>query len=109
MVIELAIAFVLILAVSFLIYMFGRLFAARSTCSESGKFAYACGENVRFGKLKISMSHYKYLIYFVILDSSVLLVAFASWALRAANAFLFILYLFVVLLSAMLFLDGGDH
>ncbi|MEM3623190.1 MAG: hypothetical protein QXZ02_06430 [Candidatus Bathyarchaeia archaeon] len=109
MVIELAIAFVLILAVSLLIYMLGCLFAARPTCSESGKFVYACGEKVKFGKLKISISHYRYLIYFVILDSSVLFAAFASTALNIANVLFFILYLFIVFMSGLLLLDGGDR
>ena len=77
--------------------------------SGNGKSAYACGERVNFGKLKIGISHYRYLIYFVILDSSVLLVTFASTALNVANVLFFIFYLFIVFMSGLLLLDGGDR
>jgi NADH:ubiquinone oxidoreductase subunit 3 (subunit A) len=77
----LAVAFVSILAVSCIIYLFARLLSAKSVRGKNGKSAYACGENVNFGKLKISISYYRYLAYFIILDSSVLLAAFAALAL----------------------------
>jgi NADH:ubiquinone oxidoreductase subunit 3 (subunit A) len=109
MIIELVVAFVLILVVSSVVYLFGRLSSAKSVRGEDGKSAYACGEKMSFSKLKISVSHYKYLIYFVILDSSVLLSAFASLTLRMSNALLFIVYLLIVLMSGLLLLDGGDH
>ena len=109
MIIELVVAFVLILVVSSVVYLFGRLSSAKSVRGEDGKSAYACGEKMSFGKLKISVSHYKYLIYFVILDSSVLLAAFASLALRMSNALLFTVYLLIVLMSNLLLLEGGDH
>jgi len=99
----------LILIASSAVYLFGRLLSAKSTRDEDGKSAYACGEKVSFSKLKISVSHYKYLVYFMILDSSVLLAAFASLALRMLNAFLFMVYLLVVFMSSLLLLEGGDH
>jgi NADH:ubiquinone oxidoreductase subunit 3 (subunit A) len=106
---EFAIAFILIFATSFLIYLFGRWLSPKSIQSESGQSTYACGEKAAFPRLKINVSLYKYLIYFVILDSSVLLVAFASLALRTTNMLLFMFYLFMVLVSGFLLLGGGDQ
>ncbi|MDH5745645.1 MAG: NADH-quinone oxidoreductase subunit A [Candidatus Bathyarchaeota archaeon] len=106
---EFATAFILILAASSLIYIFGRWLSPKSVQSENGQSTYACGEKAAFPKLKINVSLYKYLIYFVILDSSVLLVAFASLALRTANMLLFMFYLFIVLVSGFLLLGGGDQ
>jgi len=106
---EFAIAFILIFAASSLIYLFGRWLSPKSIQSENGQATYACGEKAAFPKLKINVSLYKYLIYFVILDSSVLLVAFASLALRTANMLLFMFYLFMVLVSGFLLLGGGDQ
>jgi NADH:ubiquinone oxidoreductase subunit 3 (subunit A) len=109
MIIELMVTFVLILGLSCLIYLFGCLFSAKPLRNGDSKSAYACGEKADFGKFRISISHYKYLIYFVILDSSVLLLAFASTALQAANVLSFILYLFIVFISGLLLFDGGDR
>jgi len=106
---EFAIAFILIFAASSLIYLFGRGLSPKSIQSENGQATYACGEKAAFPKLKINVSLYKYLIYFVILDSSVLLVAFASLSLRTANMLLFMFYLFMVLVSGFLLLGGGDQ
>lgn len=77
--------------------------------SEEGKSAYACGEKVTFAKFKINVSYYRYLVFFVVLDSSVLLTAFAALALRISNALFFAVYLFIVALSGFLLLDGGDR
>ncbi|MGQ9550833.1 MAG: NADH-quinone oxidoreductase subunit A [Candidatus Bathycorpusculaceae bacterium] len=94
-----------------MIYLFGRLLSARSVHSEdgNGKYAYACGEKVNFDKLKISVSYYRYLVYFLILDSTVLLAAFAALALHVANVLFFVLYLFIIIMSGLLLLDGGDR
>ena len=106
---EFATAFILIFAASSLIYIFGRWLSPKPVRSENGQSTYACGEKAAFPKLKINVSLYKYLIYFVILDSSVLLVAFASLALLTANMLLFMFYLFIVLISGLLLLGGGDQ
>jgi len=92
-----------------MIYLFGHLLSAKSVRRENGKSAYACGERANFSGLKISVSYYKFLIYFVILDSSVLLMAFAALALQMVNVLFFVVYLFVVILSSLLLLEGGDH
>jgi NADH:ubiquinone oxidoreductase subunit 3 (subunit A) len=103
---EFVIAFVLTLAVSCLIYVFGLWLSPKRVQDENERATYACGEKATFPKLKITVSLYKYLIYFVILDSSVLLVAFASFA-RAMNTVLFMFYLFILLASSLLLLEGG--
>ncbi|MEM3629738.1 MAG: NADH-quinone oxidoreductase subunit A, partial [Candidatus Bathyarchaeia archaeon] len=74
------------------------MLSPKSMRSENGKSAYACGEKANFDKLKVSVSHYRYLIYFVILDSSVLLTAFAALAIHMANVLFFVIYLFIVIL-----------
>jgi NADH:ubiquinone oxidoreductase subunit 3 (subunit A) len=109
MIVELGVAFILILAASCIIYLLGRLLSAKPVRNRVGKSAYACGEKADFSKLRISISHYMYLIYFVILDSSLLLAAFASMALRLSNISFFILYLLIVFISGLLLLEGGDH
>lgn len=105
---EFAIAFFLIFAASSLIYLSGRWLAPKPVQSENRQSTYACGEKTAFPRLRINVSLYKFLIYFVILDSSVLLVAYASLALSTANMLLFIFYLFMVLVSGFLLL-GGDQ
>ncbi len=106
---EFVTAFILIFAASSLIYTVGRWLSPKTIQSENGRSTYACGEKAAFPKLKINVSLYKYLIYFVILDSSVLLVAFASLALLTANMLLFMFYLFIVLISGLLLIGGGDQ
>ena len=109
MISEFAIAFILIFATTSLIYIFSRLLSPKPIQNENGQSTYACGEKATFPKLKINVSLYKYLIYFVILDSSVLLVAFASLAVRAMNIVPFIFYLFILLASSLLLFDGGKE
>jgi len=106
---EFATAFILVFVVASLIYLFGRCLSPKPTQSENEQATYACGEKATFPKLKINVSLYKYLIYFVILDSSVLLIAFASPALSSANMLLFIFYLFIVLVSGFLLIGGCDQ
>jgi len=68
---------------------------------------YACGERLPFQRLRITVTLYKYLIYFVIVDSSVLLMAFASLAVGTMSPYPLLMYLLTVL-TALLLLLGGD-
>ena len=79
MIVEALIAFVLIFISTLVIYTLGKRSAPKTTISENEQASYACGEKASFPGLKINVSLYKYLIYFVIFDSSVLLLAFASY------------------------------
>jgi NADH:ubiquinone oxidoreductase subunit 3 (subunit A) len=105
---EFAFALFLILAASFLIYIFGSWLSPKSAHNENEESTYACGEKAISQRLKINVSLYKYLIYFVILDSSVLLVAFASLALSAANVVFFVFYLLIMVVSSFLLVGGRD-
>ncbi len=70
---------------------------------------YACGENAPLQKLKVNVSLYRFLIYFVIFDSSVLLLAFASLMVQGTNVVLVVLYLFMMLASSLILLEGGPE
>lgn len=106
-ILESVVAFVSVLAASLIIYLIGKLVAPKSTKAEEKVSMYACGEKVLSQKLKISNTLYKYLIYFVIIDSSAVIVAFASLAIHSVNEFFLLTYLFTILASSLL-LPGGD-
>lgn len=107
--IDLVIAFILVFAASSLIYLVGRYLSPKSAKTENGQSTYACGEKANFPKLRINVSLSKYLVYFVVLDSSVLLVAFASLALSTSNVLLFMFYLFMMVAAVLLLVEGGDQ
>lgn len=106
---EAIIAFVLIFVSTLAIYYIGKRSAPKTTISENEQAAYACGEKVTFQGIKINVSLYKYLIYFIIFDSSVLVLAFAAFAVLAANPLLLILYLGIILAAGLVLLDGGKE
>ena len=107
MIVEALIAFVLIFVSTFVIYSLGKRSAPKTVISENEQAAYACGEKATFHGLKINVSLYKYLIYFVIFDSSVLLLAFASFSIAGTNPLLLILYLGILLAAGLVLLEGG--
>jgi len=107
MIVEALIAFVLIFISTFVIYTLGKRAAPKTAISENEQAAYACGEKVTFHGLKINVSLYKYLIYFVVFDSSVLVLAFASFALAGTNPLILILYLGIILAAGLVLLEGG--
>ncbi|MGB8779156.1 MAG: NADH-quinone oxidoreductase subunit A [Candidatus Bathyarchaeia archaeon] len=103
------VAFILVFAASCLIYLLGRYLSPKSAKTEGGQSTYACGEKASFPKLRINVSLSKYLVYFVVLDSSVLLVAFASLALSVSNVLLFMFYLLIMVAAVLLLVEGGDQ
>jgi len=109
LIIEAIIAFVLIVSAAAFIYLLGRRAAPKPAQTEAEKAAYACGENVTFPKLKVSVSLYRYLIYFVVLDSSVLLLAFATFMEPGINVPLILIYLTMILGAGLLLLEGGKN
>lgn len=109
MIVEALIAFVLIFIATYAIYAIGKRSAPKTTISENEQAAYACGEKVSFQGLKINVSLYKYLIYFVIFDTSVLMLAFAAIAIAAANPLLLIVYLGIILAAGLVLLEGGKE
>ena len=107
MIVEALIAFILIFISTFAIYTLGKRSAPKTTISENEQASYACGEKASFPGLKVNVSLYKYLIYFVIFDSSVLLLAFASFAIAGTNSLFLILYLGILLAACLVLLEGG--
>lgn len=106
--VESTVAFILILAAVSLIYLLGRRASPKTAQSENKRSEYACGEKAPLQKLRINVSLYKYLIYFTIFDSSVLLLAFAAIGQRLNITLLFI-YLVVIFASSLLLLEGGEE
>ena len=109
MIIEATVAFVLIISAAYVIYFLGRRAAPKTVQTDAERSAYACGEKVTFSKLKVNVSLYKYLIYFVILDSSVILLAFGSFMQAGTNVPLLLVYLFMMLAAGLLLVDGGKN
>jgi NADH:ubiquinone oxidoreductase subunit 3 (subunit A) len=109
MIVEAIIAFILIFISTIAIYTIGKRAAPKTTMSENEQGSYACGEKASFSGLKINVSLYKYLIYFIIFDSAVLLLAYASIAIAGTNPFLLILYLGIILAAGLILLEGGKE
>ena len=108
MLVESAIAFILIFSAASVIYYLGRRAAPKTTQTADQRTPYACGENVTFPKLKVNVSLYKYLIFFVVLDSSVLLLAYASFMNQGINVPMILLYLVMMLAAGFVLIEGGN-
>ena len=104
---ESLIAFLLILTAALFIYVLGRRASPKRVQSENERAEYACGEKAPIQRLKINVTSYKYLIYFAIFDSSVLLIAFSALLGQGTNVPLLVLYLFIILASSLVLLEGG--
>lgn len=107
MILEAIVAFILVFISTLAIYFIGKRSAPKTTISENEQAAYACGEKVQFHGLKINVSLYKYLIFFVIFDTSILLLAFASLSIISVNPLLLILYIGIILASGLVLFQGG--
>jgi len=90
------------------IYALGHHAAPKHAQSENERAEYACGEKAPIQRLKINVTLYKYLIYFAIFDSSVLVLAFSALSAEGVNIPLLILYLFSMLASSLILLEGGQ-
>ena len=107
MLVESIVAFFLILLASSVLYVIGRRASPKPVQSANEQLTYACGEKAPFQGLKVNISLYKFLIYFVIFDSAVLLLAFGALMTTGTNTVLVILYLFMMLTSTFLLFEGG--
>ena len=105
--IESIIAFILITAAASLIYILGHRASPKPVKTENAVLTYACGERAPIQKRRITVSLSKYLVFFVILDSSVLLLAFTTVFTQGVNMPLLLLYLAIILGSSLLLLEGG--
>lgn len=102
--IETIIAFFLVLLCSLIIYILTGRFVQKS--SKGNSSMYACGEKVFPTRLLVNVSLYKYLIFFVILDSPALILAFGALALEVINPVSLLIYLGIILVADMLLLGG---
>ncbi|MDR0318488.1 MAG: NADH-quinone oxidoreductase subunit A [Nitrososphaerota archaeon] len=100
-------AFILIFISAYAIYAIGRHLAPKTKHGVNHEMGYACGEKVVFSSPKMNISLYKYLIYFVVFDSAILLLSFASIAIASINPILVVLYLGIILAAGFILLDGG--
>jgi NADH:ubiquinone oxidoreductase subunit 3 (subunit A) len=104
--VESLIAFLIILILAAVIYFSSRLLAQKSPDSEEKSAMYACGEKVFSKRLLVNVTLYKYLIFFVIIDSPALILAFAALALEMISPFALLIYLGIILAADMLLLGG---
>ena len=104
---EAFIAFILIFISALAIYIMGKRSAPKTTISENAQSAYACGEKISCFGLKINVSLYKYIIYFVVFDSAVIVLAFAALNIATLNPLLIILYLGIILAAGLILVEGG--
>ena len=107
MILEALVALILIFIATYAIYAIGRRSAPKTAISENEQAAYACGEKVTFRTIRINVSLYKYIIYFVVFDTTVLVLAFASFAAATTNPLLLILYLGIILAAGWALVEGG--
>ena len=106
MIVESIVAFLIILLLSSLIYLSSRLLKQKSPTSKEKSAMYACGEKVVTKRLLVNVSLYKYLIFFVIIDSPAMILAFAALALEMINPFTLLIYLGIIFAADMLLLGG---
>jgi NADH:ubiquinone oxidoreductase subunit 3 (subunit A) len=99
-------AFLIILILASLIYFSSRLLTQKSPATEEQSAMYACGEKVFTKRLMVNVTLYKYLIFFVIIDSPALILAFAALALEMINPFSLLIYLGIILAADLLLLGG---
>lgn len=99
-------SFLIILIVSSLIYLCSRLLTQKSPTSKEKTSMYACGEKVFSKRLLVNVTLYKYLIFFVIIDSPALILAFAALALEMISPFILLIYLGIILAADLLLLGG---
>jgi len=88
------------------LYLISGILAPKRKGREKSS-TYACGEHIRLGSLKLTVTLYEYLTYFIVLDSAAILIAFTALSLPTINVYIVLVYLAMVLASALV-LRGGD-
>jgi NADH:ubiquinone oxidoreductase subunit 3 (subunit A) len=106
LIVESLVAFLIILILASLIYLFSHLLTQKSPASEEKSSMYAWGEKVFSKRLLVNVTLYKYLIFFVIIDSPALILAFAALALEMISPFIMLIYLGIILAADLLLLGG---
>lgn len=91
------------------IYVFSVILSRKSFRNEPDKkMPYACGERLASLTSIVVITLYKYVIYFIILDSSLAILAFASMALNHSNIWFFSIYVLMLLISSLLLPRGEE-
>ncbi len=101
-------AFLIILASATLIYLLTGRLSPKSAISEGKNLMYACGEKINPTKLLVNVTLFRYLIYFVIIDSPALILAFAAISLEMISPINLLIYLALVLAADFLLLGGHE-
>jgi NADH:ubiquinone oxidoreductase subunit 3 (subunit A) len=107
--VEYLIAFFLILGASSLVCLLGNRLAPKTNNRELGRVQYACGERPLKIPQRMQASLYKYLLYFLIIDSSLLILAYAALDIVYLNPIPLVIYLSTILVAVFLFTDGGEQ
>jgi NADH:ubiquinone oxidoreductase subunit 3 (subunit A) len=99
---RLIVSFIMILAVSFSVYFLASKKAPKPKRNPQHISLYACGEKVLFRRPIINVTFYRYIAYFLNLDSSVIIAAFASLSLSSVVLPYLVIYLCVILTAVLL-------
>lgn len=83
------------------VYLLAAGFSPIPTKSREKTSTYACGENLSVTGIVVDPTLYKYSVYFLIFDSAVFLLAFASQALEQSGVYV-VGYLLLMFLSVLL-------
>jgi len=108
MMFEPLLAFSIILAIATLIYFLAGRLSPKTSISEGKNLMYACGEKVNPTRLLVNVTLFRYLIYFVIIDSPALILAFAAISLEMISPIHLLIYLALVLVADFLLLGGHE-
>lgn len=100
MVFELLITFLLLVLLSSLTYIVAAKFSPGSSRSHEATSTYACGEKLSVSRMVVDPTLYEYSVYFLVFDSGIVLLAFASSPLEKTGLFV-IIYLLVALISVL--------
>jgi NADH:ubiquinone oxidoreductase subunit 3 (subunit A) len=103
------VAFALILGATSLLCVLGNRLAPKTQKREVARIQYSCGEEPFGIRQRIQASLYRYLVYFLVVDSSLLIVAFGVPDFAVVNPLPLILYLVLLLVSVLLFVDGSER
>jgi len=101
-------AFLIIIAIAVLIYLLTGCLSPKTSISKEKNLMYACGEKINPTKLLVNVTLFRYLIYFVIIDSPALILAFAAISLEMISPIHLLIYLALVLVADFLLLGGHE-
>ena len=102
-------AFLIVLGTCAMLFVSSGGRSRRSAKDKQKTAMYACGERAVHQTLRITVTSYKYLIYFMVFDAPVILVALSSLAASIVNLVLLLAYLFAAFIALLLLTGGSDY